>query len=88
MAIAGAGVIGAATRPRFRLRLREWLNREEFLGPLFVTPALLLLLVLVAYPFCMALYFSLSDAFIRRPSQFVGIVNFVILRQSDSFRQT
>ncbi|MBI3917594.1 MAG: sugar ABC transporter permease [Betaproteobacteria bacterium] len=88
MAIAGAGVIGAATRPRFRLRLREWLNREGILGPLFVTPALLLLLVLVAYPFCMALYFSLSDAFIGRPSQFIGIRNFVNLWQSDAFRQT
>ena len=90
MAIAGAGVIGAAPRPRFRLRLRlrEWLNREEFLGPLFVTPALLLLLVLVAYPFCMAVYFSLSDAFIGRPSQFIGIRNFVNLWQSDAFRQT
>ena len=88
MAIAGAGVIVAAHRPRFGLRLREWLDREEFLGPLFVAPALLLLLVLVAYPFCMALYFSLSDAFIGRPSQFIGIRNFVNLWQSDAFRQT
>jgi multiple sugar transport system permease protein len=70
------------------LRFGEWLNREGILGPLFVTPALLLLLVLVAYPFCMALYFSLSDAFIGRPSQFIGIRNFVNLWQSDAFRQT
>jgi multiple sugar transport system permease protein len=90
MATADAGVIVAARRPRFRLRLRlrEWLNREEVLGPLFVTPALLLLLVLVAYPFCMAVYFSLSDAFIGRPSQFIGIRNFVNLWESDAFRQT
>jgi len=92
MATADAGVIVAAPRPRFRLRLRlrEWLNREEVLGPLFVTvtPALLLLLVLVAYPFCMAVYFSLSDAFIGRPSQFIGIRNFVNLWESDAFRQT
>ena len=88
MAIAGAGVIVAARRPRFRLRLGEWFNREGVLGPLFVTPALLLLLVLVAYPFCMALYFSLSDAFIGRPSKFIGIRNFVNLWESDAFRQT
>jgi len=90
MATADAGVIVAARRPRFRLRLRlrEWLNREEVLGPLFVTPALLLLLVLVAYPFCMAVYFSLSDAFIGRPSQFIGIRNFVNLWESDAFRPT
>ena len=88
MAIAGEGVIVAARRPRVGLRLGEWLNREGILGPLFVAPALLLLLVLVAYPFCMALYFSLSDAFIGRPSQFIGIRNFVNLWESDTFRQT
>ena len=88
MPIGGAGVIVAAPRPRSGLRLGEWLNREEFLGPLFVAPALLLLLVLVAYPFCMAVYFSLSDAFIGRPSQFIGIRNFVNLWESDAFRQT
>ncbi|HKA40863.1 MAG TPA: sugar ABC transporter permease [Burkholderiales bacterium] len=88
MASGSASVVAPAPRPGFALRLREWLNREELLGPLFVTPALLLLLVLVAYPFCMAIYFSLSDAFIGRPSQLVGIRNFVNLWQSDSFRQT
>lgn len=88
MAIADAGVIVVAPRPRPGLRLGEWLNREECLGPLFVAPALLLLLVLVAYPFCMAVYFSLSDAFIGRPSQFIGIQNFVNLWDSDAFRQT
>jgi len=88
MASADAGVIVATHRPRFGLRPGEWLNREGILGPLFVAPALLLLLVLVAYPFCMALYFSLSDAFIGRPSQFIGIRNFVNLWESDAFRQT
>jgi multiple sugar transport system permease protein len=88
MASAHAGVIAAAPRPRFGLRLGEWLNREGVLGPMFVAPALLLLLVLVAYPFCMAVYFSLSDAFIGRPSQLIGIRNFVNLWESDAFRQT
>ena len=88
MAISGERVIAVSERPRLGARLREWLDREDFLGPLFVTPALLLLLVLVAYPFAMALYFSLSDAFIGRPSHFVGLRNFVNLWQSDAFRQT
>jgi len=86
--LGNAGVIVADRRPPFRLRMGEWLNREGVLGPLFVAPALLLLLVLVAYPFCMALYFSLSDTFIGRPSQFIGIQNFVNLWESDAFRQT
>jgi multiple sugar transport system permease protein len=74
--------------PRAGLRVRELLDRERFLGPAFVTPALLLILVLVAYPFAMALYFALSNTFIGRPSHFVGIRNFVTLWQSDAFRQT
>ena len=88
MAIGGARVIPVARRPHLGVRLREWLDREQVLGTLFVTPALLLLLVLVAYPFCMALYFALSDAFIGRPSHWIGIRNFLNLWQSDAFRQT
>jgi multiple sugar transport system permease protein len=74
--------------PRAGLRVRELLDHERFLGPAFVTPALLLITLLVAYPFVMALYFALSNAQIGRPSTFVGLRNFVGLWQSDSFRQT
>jgi multiple sugar transport system permease protein len=34
------------------------------------------------------MYFALSNAFIGRPSQFIGIQNFVALWDSDAFRQT
>ena len=71
-----------------RVRVMEWFDREHILGPAFVTPALLLILLLVAYPFAIALYFSLSDAFIGRPSHFIGLRNFVSLWESDAFRQT
>jgi multiple sugar transport system permease protein len=74
--------------PRGGLRVRELLDHERFLGPAFVTPALLLITLLVAYPFVMALYFALSNAQIGRPSHFVGLRNFVSLWESDSFRQT
>jgi len=83
------GNVRVATTPRRSgLRVRELLDHERFLGPAFVTPALLLIVVLVAYPFLMALYFALSNAQIGRPSTFVGMRNFVALWQSDSFRQT
>jgi multiple sugar transport system permease protein len=74
--------------PRSGLRIRELLDHERFLGPAFVTPALLLITLLVAYPFCMAIYFALSNSFIGRPSHFVGLRNFILLWESDSFRQT
>ena len=80
--------VAAPARLPWRARLSELLDRETFLGPAFITPAMLLILLLVAYPFCMALYFSLSNAFIGRPSHFIGITNFVRLWDSDAFRQT
>src|SRR5438477_151976 len=43
-------------RPRLAGRVREWLDQESILGPVLVTPALLLLVLLVAHPFLMALY--------------------------------
>jgi len=83
----GSVRVGSAARWS-ALRVRGLLDQEWFLGPAFVTPALLLITLLVAYPFCMAVYFSLSNAFIGRPSHFVGIQNFVSLWDSESFRQT
>jgi multiple sugar transport system permease protein len=80
--------VGPAAQRTGLWRVRELLDHERFLGPAFVTPALLLITLLVAYPFCMALYFALSNAFIGRPSQFIGIQNFVALWDSDAFRQT
>jgi multiple sugar transport system permease protein len=88
VAIGNVDAVRIAGRPPLRARFRELLDREGFLGPVFVTPALLLILLLVAYPFCMAVYFSLSNAFIGRPSQLVGLRNFINLWQSDAFRQT
>ena len=88
MAVGGARIIPITRPPSVRARLGVLLDRERILGPLFVSPAVLLLLILVAYPFCMALYFSVSNAFIGRPSHLVGLKNYVGLWQSDAFRQT
>src|ERR1700675_2967458 len=88
MAIRADEIPVSRGRARGTARLSVWLDRESILGPVFMTPALLLLLLLVAYPFVMAVYFSLSDAFIGRPSHFIGLANFVNLWDSDAFRQT
>jgi multiple sugar transport system permease protein len=74
--------------PSLLVRVRGWLDRESVLGPVFVAPALLLLVALVAYPFVMALYFAMSNSFIGRPSEFIGFRNFIRLWDSDAFRQT
>src|SRR6267378_6308714 len=88
MAVGGVRVVTASPRAGFGGRVREFFDRENVLGPLFVTPALVILLLLVAYPFAMALYFSVSNAFIGRPSHFIGVRNFINLWDSDAFRQT
>jgi len=88
VAIGNVGIAPASRRLSFRTRVRELLDRESFLGPAFVSPAMLLIVLLVAYPFAMALYFSLSNSFIGRPSHFIGIRNFINLWDSDAFRQT
>jgi multiple sugar transport system permease protein len=88
MAIRAEEIPVPRGRPRVAGRLSVWLDRESNLGPVLMTPTLLLLLLLVAYPFVMAVYWSLSDAFIGRPSHFIGIANFVNLWDSDTFRQT
>src|SRR6059036_3614656 len=88
MAIGTLPTTAARARRPWRARMRELLDRERVLGPLFITPALILILLLVAYPFCVALYFSVSNAFIGRPSRWVGLHNFIALWDSDVFRQT
>lgn len=87
MAVRADQIDVARGRP-LAARVRGWLDRESILGPVLVTPALILLLVLVAYPFVVALYLALSNSFIGRPSEFVGLRNFIRLWESDAFRQT
>jgi len=88
MAIGTLPAARAHARLPWRARVSEALDRERILGPLLITPALILIALLVAYPFCMALYFAMSNAFIGRPSHFVGLRNFINLWDADIFRQT
>lgn len=69
-------------------RLRMLLENEQVLGYLVIAPALILLLVLVAYPFFIAIGLSVQDKVVGRPGTFVGLGNFLTLLQSQIFRQT
>jgi len=78
-----------AVRPAAWSRLGRLLQREGLLGYLLVLPALLFLLGLVAYPFAIALWLSLTDSLVARPGRFVGLQNFVgLFLTDDIFRQT
>ena len=73
----------AAARP-----LAERLGRDAPIAYTFIAPAFFLLLFLVAYPFVLSLWFSLSDARVGETGAFVGIDNFRRLLGSGIFRQT
>jgi len=69
-------------------RVREWWEQEHVFGYALIMPALLLLVCLVAYPFGMAIYFSLSDYWVGSPGRFVGLGNFRDILGNEVFRQT
>src|SRR5262245_45957317 len=68
---------------------RYLLDRVELIGPLFIAPAIIYVLVLVALPFFLAIYYSVSAFTIFDPSyRFVGISNFQDVIKSEIFRRT
>jgi ABC-type sugar transport system permease subunit len=87
----GTPAYPAETAPEVRpgamaLRLKRWLGPDWRLGFLFVLPIVLLVLALVAYPFCYAIYLSMTRKFVGMPPEFVGLENY-IRRASDGFFQ-
>src|SRR5205823_14677348 len=69
-------------------RVREWWEQEHVFGYALIVPALALLVGLVAYPFGMAIYFSLSDYWVGSPGSFVGLQNFRDIVGNEMFQQT
>jgi multiple sugar transport system permease protein len=87
----GPRVVTAASalpRPWTVARLREWREQEHVFGYGLIVPALLLLLCLVAYPFGMAIYFSLSDYWVGSPGRFIGLKNYRDILTNEVFWQT
>jgi multiple sugar transport system permease protein len=80
--VAGSPGAGRLTR------LRDWWEREEVFGYGLILPALALLVSLVAFPFGMAIYFSLSDYWVGSPGSFVGLDNYRAIFANEVFRQT
>ena len=67
---------------------RFFLDRSELLGPLFLAPAILYIVLLVALPFLLTIYYSVSAYSIYNPSyKFVGLRNFWDVIDDDIFRQ-
>src|SRR5207302_11457090 len=64
------------------------LDRENVLGYVLMTPALLLLIIFIAYPFVLGVWYSLSDVQIFGLGRFIGLTNYQTLLNSPVFLQT
>jgi multiple sugar transport system permease protein len=79
----------AESVPKPHSRFRFILDRRDVFGAIFVSPAILYVLLLVGVPFLMAVYYSVSAYTIYDPSwRFVGLSNFEDILENPSFRET
>ena len=68
-------------------RLGHILDSEKWLGWLMIGPAILYIMLLVGFPFFLALYYSVSDITIgSRSSNFVGLKNFTSIIETANFK--
>lgn len=68
-------------------RLGHLRDREAWLGPLMIGPAVLYIVLLVGFPFFLALYYSVSDITIgSRSLNFVGLKNFTNVIGNTNFK--
>jgi multiple sugar transport system permease protein len=69
-------VAAAAAAPAEKAPRSILLRRESFQGVALLTPVVLLLLGLVLYPFCYAIWLGFTDKAVGSPGRFVGLANF------------
>jgi len=67
--------------------LARMLGPDHRLGYLFILPTVVLVLALVAYPFCYAIYLSLTRKYVGVPPVFVGFDNYVKLTFDGFFQR-
>jgi ABC-type sugar transport system permease subunit len=81
--------VGAQLAPSRRRPggLQRLLGPDYRMGYLFVTPIALLVLSLVAYPFCYAIYLSMTYKLVGTPPVFVGFENYVRLTWDGFFQR-
>lgn len=75
------------SRPGARVGLERVLGPDHRLGFLFVAPIVVLVLALVAYPFCYAIYLSMTQKLVGLPPVFVGLENYARLAVDGFFQR-
>jgi multiple sugar transport system permease protein len=76
----------AATRRPQMGRIATALENEKILGFVLLAPALILILVFIAYPFVLGIWMSMTDKLVGTVGNFVGFANYLRLLDSDIFR--
>ena len=79
----GIATVGSAQARPGRASLA--LRRERQLAYALLTPTLLVILFLVAYPFCAAIALSLQDKMVGSPGRWVGLANYLELFRDEVF---
>jgi multiple sugar transport system permease protein len=69
-------------------KVSQFFQREQVMGYTLIAPAFLLLGVLVAWPFLMALYFSVTNSWVGQPGSYIGLRNYWNLLHDGIFIQT
>jgi len=71
---------------------KSWANRvlkpEALTGYFLISPAVFLMLLLLAYPFVLAVWISLTSRVLGEPGRFIGLGNFIKLLHDTLFLQT
>ncbi len=72
-----------------RATLARWFDDEQRLGYLMVAPALLLLIIMVAYPFVLSIWLGFTDTRIAQEAtgNFIGLENYIDLINRTLFRE-
>jgi ABC-type sugar transport system permease subunit len=87
VSVPAASLPKAAVRPRPGVGLRRVLGPDYRMGFLFVTPIVLLVLSLIAYPFTYAIYLSMTHKLVGLPPVFVGFENYIRLAWDGFFQR-
>ena len=83
--VRGGFLPETAPQPRVRreVALRRVFGPDYRMGFLFVAPIVVLVLALVAYPFCYAVYLSMTRKYVGMAPVWVGFENYVRLKRKE-----
>lgn len=87
-ALGTTTVASASPQHSILKKIHTYFQREQVMGYTLIAPAFVLLGVLVAWPFVMALYFSVTDSWVGQPGSFIGLRNYWNLLHDGIFLQT